>query len=67
MRSDFSLNRLVAPIIGVWCDDPITRKHIITMLSNYVLHWFWLVLVVLYYNVFVGQKFFWCPCMAINI
>ena len=54
MRSDFSLNRLIAPIIGVWCDDPITRIRIITILYNYVLHWFWLVLVVVYYNVFVG-------------
>ena len=41
----------------------------ITILSNYVLHCFWLVLAVVCtrYDNFCLLKFFLCPCMAINV
>ena len=40
--------------------------YIITILSNYVLHCFWLVLVVVCSTMFL-LKFFLCPCIAINV
>ena len=35
-------------------------------LSNYVLHCFWMVLVVVCTTMFLSNLF-WCPCMAINL
>ena len=42
-------------------------SYIITFLSNYVLHYFWLVVVVVCTTMFLFVKFFGCPCMAINL
>ena len=40
-------------------------RYIINMISNYVLRT--LFLVVACTTVFLFVKFFWCPCMAINV
>ena len=44
-------------------------SYIITIVSNYVLHCFWLVLVVVCTTIqcFCLLKVFWCPCMAIDV
>ena len=36
-------------------------------LSNYVLHCFWMVLVVVCTKMFLFVKDFWCPCMTIIV
>ena len=41
-------------------------SYIITILSNYVLHYFWVVLVVVCTTMFLFC-FVWCPCLAINV
>ena len=47
--------------------QPKTKENnIITIVSDYALHCFWLVLVVVCTTIFLFVEVFLCPCMAIN-
>ena len=64
----FLCPRLLAPIV-VWCDGTIIVNYYYYyhILSNYVLHCFWFILVVVCtIQCFCLLKFFGCPRMAIN-